>query len=186
MVVESPFNGTDVPVLVGGKPSGETMAIKTVDDHHWTTVLKFNGQQFGISRLELSLDGKTLTVENNITSAAAGQPGQGSQRYAYQAGLGIGQLKKKHDWQVDIWYQHADQFSLDPNLVDSDIFDSRVNMQGFAVFFGYQITDAVYASLQYAHGNQVDTTLGTGGVGDLGINPVDDYNLFQADLGWKF
>ena len=30
------------------------------------------------------------------------------------------------------------------------------------------------------------TNLGTGGVGDLGINPVNNYNLFQADLSFRF
>jgi hypothetical protein len=33
--------------------------------------------------------------EGDERADAAGQPGQGSQRYAYQAGLGVGQLKKK-------------------------------------------------------------------------------------------
>ena len=73
MLVESPFNGSEVPVLLGGKPSGETMAIRTVDSRHWTAVLKMNGQPFGTSKGELSADGKILTVENNITLAAAGQ-----------------------------------------------------------------------------------------------------------------
>lgn len=117
---------------------------------------------------------------------AAGHPDKTSEVNAYQIGAGLGKLKDKHSWELRGFWQHADQFSLDPNLVDSDIFDSRVNMEGVAVYFGYAITDAVYASLQYAHGWQVDTSLGTGGVGDLGINPVTDYNLFQADLGFKF
>jgi hypothetical protein len=73
MVVESPFDGTEVPVLIGGKPSGETMAIKTVDSRHWTAVLKVNGQQFGTSKGEISADGKTLNVENNVTFAGAGR-----------------------------------------------------------------------------------------------------------------
>ena len=117
---------------------------------------------------------------------AAGHPDKTSEVHAYQIGAGLGKLKEKHTWELRGFWQHAEQFSLDPNLVDSDIFDSRVNMEGFAFYFGYQITDAVYASLTYAHGWQVDTSLGTGGVGDLGINPVTDYNLFQADLGFKF
>jgi hypothetical protein len=70
--------------------------------------------------------------------------------------------------------------------VDSDIYDSRVNMEGAFVQLGYAITDAVTANLTYAHGWQIDHALGTGGVGDLGIIPVDDYNLFQADLSFKF
>src|SRR5262245_5224980 len=36
---------------------------------------------------------------------AADEPGHHSQRYAWQVGLGVGQLKKKNDWQIDIWYQ---------------------------------------------------------------------------------
>jgi hypothetical protein len=73
MVVESPFNGAEVPVLLNGKPSGETMAIKRVDELHLETVLKMDGQMFGTSKGTLSADGRTLTVVNNITFAAAGQ-----------------------------------------------------------------------------------------------------------------
>ena len=80
-----------------------------------------------------------------------------------------------------------DQFALDPNLVDSDVFDSRVNIEGVYVQLGYAISDAVFGQyLTYAHGWQIDTALGTGGVGNLGINPVNNYNLFQADLSFKF
>lgn len=75
--VESPMDGTDVPVLVNGKPSGETMGIKRVDGHHTLTVLKFKGKQYGISRGALSADFNTLTVENEITFAEGGrQPGK--------------------------------------------------------------------------------------------------------------
>jgi len=42
--------------------------------------------------------------EGNERADAAGQPGHGSQRYAYTAGLSVGQLKKKNDWQIDLWY----------------------------------------------------------------------------------
>src|SRR5213595_3636321 len=57
-------------------------------------------------------------LEGNERASAAGQPGQGSQRYAYTAGLSVGQLKAKNDWQIDIWYQHSEQYALDPNLID--------------------------------------------------------------------
>jgi len=69
LTVESPFNGTEVPLLMAGKPSGETMAITQVDDRHWTTVLKMNGKLFGTSKATLSADGRTLTVENDMTAA---------------------------------------------------------------------------------------------------------------------
>jgi hypothetical protein len=38
MIVESPFDGSEVPVMMDGKPSGETMSIKLVDSHHASTV----------------------------------------------------------------------------------------------------------------------------------------------------
>ena len=73
MTVESPFDGTEVPVLVNGKPSGETMAIKRVDGHHSSTVIKMNGEPFGTSHATLSADDKTLTVVNEMASGAAGK-----------------------------------------------------------------------------------------------------------------
>ena len=116
----------------------------------------------------------------------AGHPDKTDEVNAYQIGAGIGKMKEKGTWELKGFWQHTEQFSLDPNLVDSDIFDSRVNMEGFAFVFGYAITDAVFGNLTYAHGTPVDNDLGTGGVGDIGINPVDDYDLFQADLSFKF
>jgi hypothetical protein len=74
MVVESAFDGREVPVLLNGKPSGETMAITLVDSRHTTTVVKMNGKPFGISKSSLSSDGKTLTVENDYSSSVGGNP----------------------------------------------------------------------------------------------------------------
>jgi hypothetical protein len=74
MTVESPFDGSEVPVLVGGEESAETMAIKRVDDHHSMTVVKMNGEEFGTSKAALSADGRTLTVLNDYTRAAGGNP----------------------------------------------------------------------------------------------------------------
>ena len=73
LTVESPFDGTEAPVLINGKPTGETMAIKRVDARHASTVLKMNGTPFGTSEATLSADGKTLTVLNEVTSQAGGQ-----------------------------------------------------------------------------------------------------------------
>jgi hypothetical protein len=72
--LESPFDGSEVPVLVAGKPSGETMAITRIDDHHISTVIKMNGKPFATSKATLSPDGKLLTVINDVSSSAGGQP----------------------------------------------------------------------------------------------------------------
>jgi hypothetical protein len=119
-------------------------------------------------------------------ATAAGHSDKGGDRYAYEIGLGVGQLKKRGDWEVRGWWQHTDQYAVDPNLVDSDIFDSRVNMEGVAVKAGYMLADAIVFNLTYAYGWQVDNALGTGGNGDIPINPLNQYQLFQADLSVKF
>jgi hypothetical protein len=75
LVVDSPMDGTEVPALVGGKPSGETMAITRVDDHHYRAVMKMGGQPFGTSTGTLSADAKTLTVET-VSQTGPGAPAE--------------------------------------------------------------------------------------------------------------
>lgn len=85
MTVASPFDGSEVPVMVDGKPSGETMAIKRIDDHHASTVLRMNGEPFGTSRSTLSADDKTISVVNDVTNAASGMPtGQSTETWVKQ------------------------------------------------------------------------------------------------------
>jgi hypothetical protein len=128
-----------------------------------------------------------VNLEGDERATAAGHPSKGDQRYAYQVGFGIGKIKQKHDWSLEAFYQHVEQFAVDPNLVDSDLYDSRVNMEGFAVRGGYAISDAVTFNLTYGYGTQIDHDLGTGGVGDaFSINPLRRYQIFQADLNVKF
>jgi hypothetical protein len=128
-----------------------------------------------------------VNLEGDERARAAGHPTKGDQRYAYQIGLGIGKIKQKHDWSLEAFYQHVEQFAVDPNLVDSDLYDSRVNMEGFAVRGGYAISDAVTFNLTYGYVSQIDRDLGTGGVGDaFSINPLKKYQIFQADLNVKF
>lgn len=128
-----------------------------------------------------------VNLDGDDRATQAGHPDKGDDRYAYQIGLGLGKIKQKRDWELKAFYQHVDQYALDPNLVDSDLFDSRVNMEGFAVQGSYAISDAVTCTLTYGYGEQADRALGTGGVGDaFSINPLRKYQIFQADLSVKF
>jgi cell division septum initiation protein DivIVA len=127
-----------------------------------------------------------VNFEADDRANAAGHPGKGGDRYAYQIGLGIGQLKKKHDWQLEAWWQHQEQYALDPNLIDSDLFDSQLNLQGVAVRAGYMMTDAVVLNLTYGYAWQIDDALGTGGNGEIAINPLNQYQILQADMSFKF
>ena len=127
-----------------------------------------------------------VNLDAEDRALAAGRPDKDDERYAYQIGVGFGRIRAKGNWNLNVFWQHAEQFALDPNLVDSDIFDSRVNMEGVGLQAGYALTDAVTLNLTYAYGEQIDNTLGTGGVGDIGVNPLREYQLFQADLNFKF
>ncbi|HEY6173001.1 MAG TPA: hypothetical protein VIX73_01105 [Kofleriaceae bacterium] len=72
LTIVSNLDGSDAPVLVNGKPSGETMAIKRIDKRHSTTVVKMNGKSFGTSKGVFSEDFKTLTVDNDFTESGGG------------------------------------------------------------------------------------------------------------------
>jgi hypothetical protein len=52
-----------------GKPSGQTMGIKRIDSRHTVTVLKFQGKEAGISKSEISPDGKVLKIENEYATS---------------------------------------------------------------------------------------------------------------------
>ena len=73
MTVDSPMDGTEVPTLVGGKPSGQTMAIKRLDDRHYEGTMKMNGQPAGTAKSTLSADGKTISVEGIYGTGAQAQ-----------------------------------------------------------------------------------------------------------------
>jgi hypothetical protein len=73
MSVESRFDGSDAPVLVDGKPNGETMALKRVNERQTTTVFKRNGRVFRTSTAAESADQRTLTVENEFIDTADGR-----------------------------------------------------------------------------------------------------------------
>jgi hypothetical protein len=62
MTVNSPMDGTEVPTLVGGKPTGQTMAIRRLDDHRYSAIVK-NGQMVATFNATVSPDNKTMTVE---------------------------------------------------------------------------------------------------------------------------
>jgi hypothetical protein len=80
MTVVTMLDGKEVVVLVDGKPSDETMAVKRIDASHTFTVIKMQGKEFGTSKLEVSGDGRVLKVEN-YTASYAGQPAEVTTEY---------------------------------------------------------------------------------------------------------
>jgi hypothetical protein len=70
MTVQTPLDGSETPFLIDGKPTGQTYAGRRVDSRHTVGVVKMNGQTTATSKAELSADGKTITVENDIVAMA--------------------------------------------------------------------------------------------------------------------
>jgi len=117
-----------------------------------------------VGKIPMRIFGDFATnLEADDRATAAGHSDKGGDRYAYQIGLGIGQLKKKHDWQIDAWWQHQDQYALDPNLVDTEMFDTKLNLEGGAWRAGYILADAVFFNVNWAYAWRIDDPIGTGG-----------------------
>ncbi len=94
----------------------------------------------------------------------------------------------KGDWAARIWYQEVGAYSVDPNAVDSDFMDSRVNMKGPVFKAQYNFLDNVYANFAYGHATRKNNAIGTAGsvnTQDLALN-LKDFNLLQLDLTYKF
>jgi hypothetical protein len=175
-------NGRDFSVHFSGDPGGNQTGINSLLVFDMPAEIGWK-----LWNIPMRVFGDFATnFEADDRANAAGHPTDGGQRYAYEIGAGIGQLKRKHDWQIEAWWQFQQQFSLDPNLIDSDFFNQQLNQKGVVVRAGYMLADAVVLQLSYAHAWRIDEQLGTGGRGDITINPVDSYNIFQADLSFKF
>jgi hypothetical protein len=145
--------------------------------------------------LSTSLLGQTFKVYGEYaTNFKAGDrarksryPNQGDDKNAYTLGVGIGQLKKKGDWEARAFYQYTEVFAVDPNLVDSDLFDSRVGLKGWYAQGIYNFTDAIYGRAIYGQATRINKSMPTPGTGtDISLGTLDDYKLLQLDLGLRF
>jgi hypothetical protein len=139
--------------------------------------------------------GNYLSVNNATISPFSPQT---SDVKAYQFGVSIGssnaiglvmeQLSRKHAWEARVYWQHIEQYALDPNLLDSDFFEGRGNLEGLFVGGGYGISDNLFATFHYGYANRINDKLGTGGSNlDIPqVNPITHYHIFQVDLGVRF
>jgi hypothetical protein len=68
------LDGKDVPVLIDGEPSGQTMGVTKIDSHHTVNVIKSKGKEIGVSKAELSTNGKVIKVETDYSDSNPGAP----------------------------------------------------------------------------------------------------------------
>jgi len=125
-------------------------------------------------------------------------PLQRNQYKAYQLGVAVGNgddlglvygsALKRGAWEARVYWQHIEQYALDPNLIDSDFFEGRGNLQGLYSAFSYGFTSALIGTIRYGFATRIDDNLGTGGSNqDIPqVNPINHYQLVQLDLTLKF
>jgi Putative porin len=103
-------------------------------------------------------------------------------------GLVYGSVSKKNTWELRSYWQSIGQYALDPNLLDSDVFEGRGNLQGVVVALAYSFTDNLIATVRYANANRINDKVGTGGSNlDMPqLNPIQHYNLLQFDVTLRF
>lgn len=107
-----------------------------------------------------------------------------------QGGLGLvtGSVAKRHAWEARAYWQHVEQYSLDPNLIDSDFFEGRENMEGFYTALSYGLTENMVGTFRFGYADRINKKLGTGGSNqDIPqINPIHHFTVLQLDLAFKF
>lgn len=108
--------------------------------------------------------------------------------YGPTQGLVYGSTSRKNTWEARVYWQHVEQYALDVNLMDSDFFEGRANLEGIYSAFAYSFTDSIIGTVRYGYATRINDSLGTGGNNlDIpGINPIKNYNLVQLDLTWRF
>ncbi|MFT3867208.1 MAG: putative porin [Nibricoccus sp.] len=110
-----------------------------------------------------------------------------SENKAFTVGFQYGKAVNKGDWAARVAYQSVQAFALDPNLVDSDVFDSRTNMRGVVAGFDYAVGGATLFTLTAAQAKRIEDSIIAPGAGDIGSNNnLDKYWLLQADVVVKF
>ncbi len=139
-----------------------------------------------------------LANQSGVSSTISAFAPQTKDVMAYQVGFAIGSrdalgmvngsTAKKHAWEARTYWQHVEQYALDPNLPDTDFFAGAQNMEGIYTAFAYGFSDNFIGTVRYGYANRINSLLGTGGTGqDIPqINPIDHMDLFQVDLTFKF
>jgi len=171
---------------------------------HHTPLGDLQGRFFEDFSYNFEGDDRATAAFKANRPAFPGMSGPASgKNFAYQVGFGIGSAgpvygptqglvygstSKKGTWEARVYWQHIEQYALDVNLIDSDFFEGRGNLQGVYSAFSYSITDAIIGTVRYGFAERIDDRLGTGGNNlDIPtINPIKNYNLLQLDLTWRF
>jgi hypothetical protein len=128
-----------------------------------------------------------MNLDASARARKFGRPDLDGENKAFHVGFQYGKAALPGEWDARVIYQSVGAFALDTNLVDSDLFDSRTNMQGWVVGGNYALGAATQFSLTLAQAQRKNDTIIASGAGDVGTNnALNKFWLLQADLNIKF
>ncbi len=190
----SPQLGTDLNTKVTGTGAGvnDLSTIEIPAEMNFMPNSSIGVRLFGDYVINTKADDRA----KNSGLAAASNGASGSDDSAWMLGMMVGSANDfksfeankmvKGDWSMRIWYQNVGVWSVDPNAVDSDFMDSRVNMKGTTFKAQYNFTDNAYTNFAYGHASRKNNTYGAAGAAqDLALN-LKKFDLMQLDLTYKF
>lgn len=117
---------------------------------------------------------------------------------AYQVGFAVGSVdslglvsggkSRRNAWEFRTFWQHLEQYALDPNLIDSDLFEGRGNLEGIYGAFAYGLSANMISTVRAGYATRINKKLGTGGSNqDIPwVNPISKYELLQLDFTYRF
>jgi hypothetical protein len=152
----------------------------------------------GEQRAEAAASANAAVLSHTVNAIQNYFPAQTQDVKAYQIGFDLasqggrglvyGQTSKKNAWELRAYWQHVEQYALDPNLIDTDFFEGQENLQGVYAALAYSFTDNFIGTFRFGRASRINDLLGTGGSGqDIPqINPIDNYSIYQVDLTFRF
>ena len=153
----------------------------------------------GAQRAETAAAAYSYVLSQTVGAIPRSFPAQTHDVKAYQIGFDLasqggrglvyGTTSKKNAWELRSYWQHVEQYALDPNLPDLDFFNGAANLQGVYAALAYSFTDNFIGTFRYGRAGRINDLLGTGGsdTGDIAqINPINNYSIYQVDLTFRF
>src|SRR3984957_20470189 len=152
----------------------------------------------GRERAEDAAAGYAFYLANTPGSTITGFAPQKGDTHAYQVGFAVGSpdslglvygtTSRRHGWEFRAFWQRVEQYALDPNIMDSDFFEGRANLQGIYTAVAFGLSANVTATARYGHPDRLNKSLGTGGSNqDIPqVNPIEHYDILQLDLTMRF
>lgn len=161
-----------------------------------------NGKVFGDFAYNFEGAQRAAAASAALAGTVNAFPKERHQNKAYQIGFAFGNsakmipingptgyvINKAGTWDARVYWQHTEQYAVDVNLSDSDYFEGRANLEGIYSAFTYNFARNVMGAVRYGYANRIKKDLGTGGSNaDLPwINPINNYQIMQFDLTYKF